>query len=111
MIQAALSGAACFIWKTVIEYEKYDTQERRQFMAKILDKLLPSAADKVLKLYRKYDWLMIEYNSIDELYEEKKNKYCLCIPIINEKENIRLELPPQLKIAGMPKENGGKVCQ
>jgi len=25
-------------------------------------------------------------------YEEKKNKYCLCIPIINEKENIRLEL-------------------
>ena len=25
------------------------------------------------------------------------------------KENIRLELPPQLKIAGMPKENGGKV--
>ena len=43
-------------------------------MAKILDKLLPSAADKALKLYRKYDWLMIEYNSIDELYEEKKNK-------------------------------------
>ena len=25
-------------------------------------------------------------------YEEKKNKYCLYIPIINEKENIRLEL-------------------
>ena len=25
-------------------------------------------------------------------YEEKKSKYCLCIPIINEKENIRLEL-------------------
>ena len=25
-------------------------------------------------------------------YEVKKNKYCLCIPIINEKENIRLEL-------------------
>ena len=25
-------------------------------------------------------------------YEEKKNKYCLCIPIINEKENITLEL-------------------
>ena len=25
-------------------------------------------------------------------YEEKRNKYCLCIPIINEKENIRLEL-------------------
>ena len=25
-------------------------------------------------------------------YREKKNKYCLCIPIINEKDNIRLEL-------------------
>ena len=25
-------------------------------------------------------------------YEEKKSKYCLCIPIINEKANIRLEL-------------------
>ncbi len=25
-------------------------------------------------------------------YEPKKNKYCLCIPIINEKDNIRLEL-------------------
>lgn len=25
-------------------------------------------------------------------YSEKKSKYCLCIPIINEKENIRLEL-------------------
>ncbi|MBE6866762.1 MAG: glycosyltransferase family 2 protein [Ruminococcaceae bacterium] len=25
-------------------------------------------------------------------YQEKKTKYCLCIPIINEKDNIRLEL-------------------
>ncbi|MEG1862591.1 MAG: glycosyltransferase family 2 protein [Oscillospiraceae bacterium] len=25
-------------------------------------------------------------------YSEKKSKYCLCIPIINEKENIRMEL-------------------
>jgi len=25
-------------------------------------------------------------------YEDRKSKYCLCIPIINEKENIRLEL-------------------
>ena len=25
-------------------------------------------------------------------YREKKTKYCLCIPIINEKDNIRLEL-------------------
>lgn len=25
-------------------------------------------------------------------YSEKKTKYCICIPIINEKENIRLEL-------------------
>ena len=23
-------------------------------------------------------------------YREKKTKYCLCIPIINEKDNIRL---------------------
>ena len=43
-------------------------------MAKILDKLLPSATDRALKLYHKYDWLMIEYNSVEELYEEKKNK-------------------------------------
>ena len=41
-------------------------------MAKILDKILPSTADRVLKLYHKYDWLTIEYNSIEESYEEKK---------------------------------------
>lgn len=43
-------------------------------MAKILDKILPSTADRALKLYRKYDWLMIEYNSVEESYEDKKNK-------------------------------------
>ena len=43
-------------------------------MVKILDKMLPSVADRALKLYRKYDWLMIEYNSIEETYEAKKKK-------------------------------------
>ena len=43
-------------------------------MARILDKILPSSADRAMKLYHKYDWLMIEYNSVDESYEEKKKK-------------------------------------
>ena len=43
-------------------------------MARILDKILPSSADRTMKLYHKYDWLMIEYNSVDESYEEKKKK-------------------------------------
>ncbi|MBR4035408.1 MAG: glycosyltransferase family 2 protein [Oscillospiraceae bacterium] len=41
----------------------------------------------------------MEYRSIKGVpdfsckeYREKKTKYCLCIPIINEKDNIRLEL-------------------
>ena len=43
-------------------------------MAKILDKILPSSANRTLNLYHKYDWLMIELNSVEEIYASKKGK-------------------------------------
>ena len=43
-------------------------------MAKILDKILPATSERTSKLYNKYDWLKVEYDSLDEVYEDKKNK-------------------------------------
>ena len=43
-------------------------------MAKILDKLFPTASDKAIKLHSKYDWLVTERSMLEDLYEEKKNK-------------------------------------
>ena len=43
-------------------------------MAKILDKILPGASDRTLKLHHKQEWLMEEYEALLETYEEKKNR-------------------------------------
>lgn len=43
-------------------------------MVKILDKILPDTSKRVAKLNNKYDWLVVERDSLDEMYENKKNK-------------------------------------
>ena len=43
-------------------------------MAKILDKFLPSSSQRVSKLRHKYDWSLVELESVEEIYEDKKKK-------------------------------------
>ncbi len=43
-------------------------------MAKILAKLLPSSAGRVMKLRRLHDWTQTELDTLDVKYEEQKNK-------------------------------------
>ena len=43
-------------------------------MARILDKILPVSSERASKLYHKRDWLVIENKSLEEMYEDKKNK-------------------------------------
>lgn len=43
-------------------------------MAKILDKILPPTASRVIKLRQKRDWLQAEYDTLSEKYEEKRQK-------------------------------------
>ena len=43
-------------------------------MARILDKILPVSSEHASKLYHKRDWLVIENKSLEEMYEDKKNK-------------------------------------
>jgi branched-chain amino acid transport system ATP-binding protein len=41
-------------------------------MARILDKLVPSTAQRTIKLRQKYDWIKTELNEMPGLYESKK---------------------------------------
>lgn len=43
-------------------------------MARILDKLLPATASRMIKLRQSYDWTRAERNSLEEKYEDKKQK-------------------------------------
>ena len=43
-------------------------------MARILDKILPASASRMIKLRQSYDWLKAERDAISERYEEKKQK-------------------------------------
>ena len=43
-------------------------------MAKILDKILPPTAARVIKLRQKQDWLQAEHDALLEKYEEKRQK-------------------------------------
>ena len=43
-------------------------------MAKILAKIIPSAAERLLKLRQSYEWCEMELNSLEERYEEIKGK-------------------------------------
>ena len=57
-------------------------------MAKILDKLIPSTAQKTIKLRQNYDWLKIEIDEIDSVYEAKKQRVLdKCIVKSNKKLN------------------------
>ena len=43
-------------------------------MAKILDKILPPTAARVIKLRQKQDWLQAEYDALSEKYEAIRQK-------------------------------------
>ena len=43
-------------------------------MAKILDNLLPSTAQRAIKLRQSYDWIKTELSELDAVYEAKKQK-------------------------------------
>lgn len=43
-------------------------------MAKILDKLLPSPAERILKLRQSYDWINEEINALEEKYQSLRDK-------------------------------------
>ena len=43
-------------------------------MARILDKILPTSTERLSNLSHKRNWLLVELNSLEETYEDKKNK-------------------------------------
>jgi hypothetical protein len=43
-------------------------------MAKILAKIIPSTAERVIKLRQTLEWLEIDLDSLDEVYEDVKER-------------------------------------
>ena len=43
-------------------------------MARILDKLMPSTAQRTIKLRQSYDWIKLELSELEGVYEAKKQR-------------------------------------
>ena len=80
-------------------------------MAKILAKLFSSDENKIAKLRKKYDWTIIELDSLEEKYAEEKQKK---LDKKLRKANKKLARPAYLacdKIKYIDRVNAEKLCE
>lgn len=80
-------------------------------MAKILAKLFSGSENKISKLRKKYDWTIIELDSLEEKYEEEKQKK---LDKKLRKANKKLARPAFLacdKVQYLNSVNAEKLCE